>query len=246
MLFAMACGVTLFSGFIKGAVGFGMPMIMISGIGSFLSPELALAALILPTLLSNGWQALRQGPFVAVSAARGHWVFILLLLVFITISAGLVNVLPAGVLYLILGVVVSGFALVQLAGWRLEIKPDHQERAGVILGTMAGFVGGMSGVWGPPTVAYLTALNVPKVENVRVQGVIYGVGSLALLISHLETGVLSGSNLMLSVWMILPAMAGMAIGMRVHDRLDQARFRRMTLMVLVVAGANLVRRGLMA
>ena len=41
------------SGFVKGVVGFGMPMIFISGLSSFLSPELALAGLILPTVASN-------------------------------------------------------------------------------------------------------------------------------------------------------------------------------------------------
>ena len=36
----------------------------------------------------------------------------------------------------------------------------------------------------------------------------------------------------------------MALGFRVQDRLDQARFRRWTLVVLVLAGLNLVRKAL--
>ena len=58
-VFALAIG--LLAGFVKGAVGFAMPMILISGLGSILPAELALAALILPTLVTNGMQALRQG-----------------------------------------------------------------------------------------------------------------------------------------------------------------------------------------
>jgi len=50
--------VGLVAGVVKGMVGFAMPMIMISGMSSFISPELALAGLILPTLSTNGWQAL--------------------------------------------------------------------------------------------------------------------------------------------------------------------------------------------
>jgi hypothetical protein len=37
----------------------------------------------------------------------------------------------------------------------------------------------------------------------------------------------------------------MWIGFRVHDRMDAGRFRRWTLIVLVLAGANLLRRGIM-
>jgi uncharacterized membrane protein YfcA len=36
----------LLAGFVKGAVGFAMPMIMVSGLGTLLSPELAIATLI--------------------------------------------------------------------------------------------------------------------------------------------------------------------------------------------------------
>ena len=45
-LFWLAMAITLFAGVVKGAVGFAMPMIMISGFSSFLTPELALAGLI--------------------------------------------------------------------------------------------------------------------------------------------------------------------------------------------------------
>ena len=47
-----------------------------------------------------------------------------------------------------------------------------------------------------------------------------------------------------SAWMVLPTMAAMFVGYRVHDRLDQERFRRLTLVVLVLTGLNLVRRAL--
>ena len=64
-VFVLTCAVALLAGLVKGVVGFAMPTILISGLSSFVSPELALAGLILPTLLSNGWQALRQGVHAA-------------------------------------------------------------------------------------------------------------------------------------------------------------------------------------
>jgi hypothetical protein len=39
-------------------------------------------------------------------------------------------------------------------------------------------------------------------------------------------------------------MLAMVIGYQVHDRLDQDRFRMVTLVVLVLTGLNLVRRAL--
>ena len=53
--------VAFLAGLVKGLVGFAMPMVLISGLGSVVAPDLALAWLIMPTLVTNAWQALRQG-----------------------------------------------------------------------------------------------------------------------------------------------------------------------------------------
>ncbi len=244
LFLALAVAITLAAGFVKGAVGFALPMIMISGLSSFLAPEIALAALILPTVAANLWQALRDGILAALASARRFAVYIGIVLVFIAGSAQLVRVLPDWMLYLILGVPVTLFALAQLSGWRLHLRPEHRRRAEVVIGSVAGFIGGLSGVWGPPTVAYLTAIDTPKTEHVRVQGVVYGAGALVLLAAHLKSGVLNAGTAPLSLALLVPAMVGMFAGFRVHDRLDQEKFRRATLAVLVLAGLNLIRRGL--
>ena len=58
---ALAFAVAIVAGFIKGMVGFAMPLVLISGLTIFLPPELALAGLIFPTVATNLFQALRQG-----------------------------------------------------------------------------------------------------------------------------------------------------------------------------------------
>ena len=234
--------VALIAGFVKGAVGFAMPMIMISGLGSFFAPELALAGLIIPTLLTNLWQSLRQGVGAAVSSARKHWRYLVILLALILIIAQFVLLLPASVFLLALGIPVVFFAVLQLLGWRPRIGANNQRKAEVMFGTFAGITGGFSGVWGPPTVLYLTALDTPKVEQVRVQGVLYGLGAVALAFGHLKSGVLNTETAKFSLLLTVPALFGMAFGFSVQDKLDQARFRRITLIVLVIAGLNLVRR----
>ena len=93
--------------------------------------------------------------------------------------------------------------------------------------------------------AYLTALGTEKSEQIRVQGVIYGMGAIALLMAHIGSGVMRAETAPFSVALIVPAVIGMWIGGKLHDRIDQAAFRRATLLVLLVAGLNLLRRALM-
>ena len=48
-----------------------------------------------------------------------------------------------------------------------------------------------------------------------------------------------------SLAMVPPALLGLWLGGRVFDRIDQVMFRRATLVVLLIAGLNLVRRATM-
>ena len=72
-LWLIAMSIAVLGGFVKGFVGFAMPLVVISGLSSFIEPELALAGLILPTLVANGTQAFGQGLASARATARRFW-----------------------------------------------------------------------------------------------------------------------------------------------------------------------------
>ncbi len=242
--FFLAALVALAAGIVKGTVGFAMPTVMISGLSSLMSPEIALAALLLPTLATNLWQSLRQGPKAAWASIKAFRIFLIAGGITMLLSAQLVPLLSARALLLVIGVPIMAFAVLQLVGWVPKLTHRNPAtEAGA--GAFTGFIGGLSGVWGPPTVTYLTALDTPKVEQVRILGTAFGLGAVLLVGAHLQSGVLRAETAMISAAMLVPALAGMAIGLQVQDRIDQTAFRRATLFVLLVAGANLIRRGLM-
>ncbi|XDA98771.1 sulfite exporter TauE/SafE family protein [Sulfitobacter sp. LCG007] len=243
LAFAVACGIAVVAGIVKGTVGFAMPMVLISGLTVFLPPEIALAGLILPTVVTNLMQALRQGIGPAWDTVRKFRVFLLCGLVTLLISAQLVRLLSADLLLMLIGVPIVLFALLRLSGRQFEMARQIPLVEAAI-GGLAGFIGGLSGVWGPPTVAYLTALGTEKHEHVRTQGVIYGLGAVALVGAHLTSGVLRAQTLPFSMALIVPAVIGMWVGTMILDRIDQRMFGRVTLLVLLLAGLNLVRRGM--
>ncbi|AHM03892.1 membrane protein, putative [Roseibacterium elongatum DSM 19469] len=243
--FVAAVGVTLCAGFVKGAIGFAMPLIMISGLSLFLDPLIAIAGIILPIVLSNILQVARFGGAEAMATIRQYWRYILIVCVMIVIVAQFVTAVPTQLFYLILGVPVVVLSVIQLMGVTFHI-PQHRRRlAEWGIGALSGALGGMTGTWGPPTVLYLIALETPKAKQMLVQGVVYGLGSVSLLAGHLQSGVLNLTTAPFSAALLIPAFLGMQVGFRLSDRLNPVVFRRATLIVLILAGANLVRRGLM-
>lgn len=241
---ALAAAITLFAGFVKGAVGFAMPMIMMSALTAFLPPPVTLALLILPTFATNLSQAFRQGPQAAWASACRFRLHIGAVLVCLAVSAQFVTGIPKAPMEAALGLPILGFALWQLAGRPMTIRIEHRARVELLLGIIGGLYGGISGIWGPPLIVLLLSLGTGKEETMRVQGVVFLIGSVALFAAHLTSGVLNAQTLPASALLVVPAMAGNRIGQLLHDRLDPRKFRRWTLILLTLTGANLIRQAL--
>src|SRR6056297_1904499 len=137
----MLC-IAFFSGIVKGVVGFSMPMVMVSGLGSVVSAEMAIAGMILPALVSNLWQALRQGPKAAWDAIRRFRVFLLAGVAVLLVAAQLVAVLPHHIALLIIGVPITVFAISSLLGKPLRLPSNPSTLTEAIIGGVTGFFGG--------------------------------------------------------------------------------------------------------
>jgi uncharacterized membrane protein YfcA len=149
-LFIFACCVTMLGGFVKGAIGFAMPLIMISGMGIFIAPELVVAGLIIPIVTTNIFQVARAGLGPARAALIEHWRYIALVCIMILVAAQFVQYIPADTMFIVLGVPVVVLCVIQLVGWRPMIRPNWRRPFELISGTLSGTLGGLAGTWGHP------------------------------------------------------------------------------------------------
>lgn len=242
--FWAAIVITAFAGLVKGAIGFAMPMIMLSAFGSIMPATTALASLILPVLLTNIYQAFRQGPGEAWKSISRFRLHIAMVVIFMCVSAAFAQRIPQPVMYVTLGLPIVGFAIWQLSGQSLALPVQHDKPFEAITGIIGGLYGGISGIWGPPLIVYLLSAGVGKREQIRVQGVVFLIGAVVLTGAHLTSGLLNSRTLPLSFILCLPAFAGMFAGFALQDRLDVVQFRRWTLVLLILTGLNLVRRAI--
>ena len=239
LIFATFAGLT--AGLVKGVVGFGMPMILLSSLAIFMPIHTALAALILPTLLTNLQQAREQRLDSATPLMAKHKIFIVAMVILIFTSAVLTPRLPQQFLLGILGIFIVSFSIFQMSGYRFSLSAgDH--RTQFIFGSLAGVAGGLCGAFGPPTVAYLTAINTPKNEQMKLQALIYGTGATLMFFGHMTSGIFNLSTAPLSGFLIIPCVFGFWIGSQIRNTFDQNMFRKVTLVILIIVGANLIRR----
>jgi uncharacterized membrane protein YfcA len=112
------------------------------------------------------------------------------------------------------------------------------------IGTIGGILAGLTGFFGPIVVPYLVALRLHKDEFVATVSLIYLCGSIALYISLWESRVLTQDEFVASLLASLPTLAGVGLGTWLRGRIRQEIFQKLLVVLLFVAGANLIRRAL--
>ena len=60
-------GAFLLAGFVKGVIGLGLPTVSIGVLGLLMTPAQAAAILVVPSLVTNIWQAAVGGGLIALA-----------------------------------------------------------------------------------------------------------------------------------------------------------------------------------
>lgn len=232
-------------GIAKGIAGVGLPIVTLSIIltAGLMEPRDALAALVLPILVTNLWQAVRAGDLM--TPLKRHYPMIITLLIFLYVGSLLLAALDTQILFAVLGACLAAFSAMSLWKPRLEpLKPETERWAGPLAGTIGGLLGGISTVWGPPMSIYLVMLHLKKDEWVRTVGLIWFSGTIPLTAFYWANGVLHPGNIWITAAACVPVMVGILIGEQVRKFIDEDLFRKILLIVLFLSGLNLIRRAI--
>jgi hypothetical protein len=143
----------------------------------------------------------------------------------------------------VLGVIVVLFSLFQLIRFDFEINKTQERYLNPIVGLVAGFLGGLSNLFGPPLIMYLVALKLEKDDFVTTIGLLFVIAATTFYTTLATVGILSLENATGSLFAAIPVMAGVFIGTRLRKRIHQKAFERVLMVVLIFVGLNLIRRG---
>lgn len=200
----------------------------------------AIALVIVPMVLLNLWQIHRSGDVLATW--RRFRPLALTMCVGIAAVAVLAASVPTDWVTLTLGLSITLFAVNGLVRGVPSLPARLDRPAQVVAGAVAGVMGGLSGVWAPPIVIYLSAIGLDKDAFVRASGLLLLLGSLVLAMGYASNGLLNARQATTGLALVVPALAGFALGERLRSRLAGEGFRRAVLLFFLVMGLNLIRR----
>lgn len=230
----------LLAGFVKGVIGLGLPTIAVGILGVVMAPAQAAALLVVPNLVTNGWQ-IATGPGLKAILLR-LWPMLAGICAGTWAGAGLLEQQKNGSATLWLGIALVLYALVGLKAAKLRVPSGMENWLGPVIGAATGVATAATGVFVLPAVPYLQALGLDKDELVQALGLSFIVSTLALSIGLLGTGALDAGVAWRSMLALLPALAGMAAGTAIRNRISAKTFKLCFFAGLLALGGYLVLR----
>ena len=225
-------------GAVKGLVGIGIPLVSLSLLSLFLPLADAVVLLPVPIIVANVWQSIVTPHFV--SAIRRFWPLVLAMLIGTVAGAHVLTALDAASLNLLVGTLVVLFTLSSIMNPELRLPVRFERGVGVVAGAVGGFMGGISALFGPPIILYLTSLRLDRESFVGVISSIYLCSAVGLVIVFGSVGVMSQAQFVESAVASVPLMLGVWAGQRFRGGIREAVFRKLLLVVVLGVGVRLI------
>ena len=165
---AAIAGAFLLAGFVKGVIGLGLPTVSIGLLGLLMTPAQAAAILMVPSLVTNIWQAAVGGGLFAL--ARRLWP----LLAGICIGTALgVVFLPRddnGRATVWLGLALAVYATLGLVKVEFSVPRHAETWLGLLMGAATGAITVATGIFVMPGTPYIQSMEFDRDRLVQALG----------------------------------------------------------------------------
>jgi uncharacterized protein len=223
--------------FVQGLAGFGIGLVSLAFLPLLMSPA---DAIVLITLYATVFTVVIFLPLRRDFTLHGMRELLVGSIVATPAGVFILAIMPPAALTRLIGLVL--LVIVGLE-W-LGLYPELRGRGwGLGAGLAAGLLGGAIGTPGPPVILYAAAQDwSARTVKANIQAFLI-VNQAVILIGYWWAGLLNREVWRLTWLYAVPAVAGLAAGMLLFNRLDRARFRRVVFAVLFVSGLVLLIRG---
>ncbi len=228
----------LIAGLVKGVIGLGLPTVSLALLTVAIDLPTAMALLLLPSFVTNLWQALTGGN--ARLVLQRLWPFLLPATLTVWIGAGALTRANPAMLSAFLGVLLVIYAGANLGGLRITISSQREVWVGPLSGLINGVLTGMTGSFVVPGVMFLQAIGLSREVLIQAMGMLFALSTLALAIALQRNDLLTTEHWILSATALLPAILGMVFGRRIRLAIPEQLFRKVFFISLLLLGGYII------
>lgn len=243
LILAAVAAAFFLAGIVKGVIGLGLPTVAVGLLGLLMSPAQAAAILVVPSLVTNVWQALSGGSVLAL--ARRMWSLLLGICIGTLVGALWLAQGKATEASMWLGVALAVYAVFGLFNIHFSVPRHAESWLGLIVGFATGAITVATGVFALPGVPYIHALKFERDRLVQALGLSFTVSTVTLAAALFYAGEMRMSLAGASLVALVAAPAGMWLGQIVRRKVRPETFRIFFFLSLLALGVHLALRGLL-
>jgi uncharacterized protein len=237
---AVVCSL-IAAGLLKGIIGVGMPVVALPLLSQFIDIKSAAMLLSMPLIFSNLPQALEGGK-------TGRCLMQLMPVILGTVPGLFLGVrvllaLDADVAKIIAGLVLMGVGGVTLLAPKLQLRSRLVLPTGITFGFFGGILGGIAAMPGPLVFIFLLAKGLRGKAFTKEASLylVVSAGLLAILLT--ASRQFTWPDVLVSTAAMLPVVLGMYFGQHIRDKIAPEAFKKLVLIAVIAAGAELLRHG---
>ncbi len=242
-ILAVTAGAFLLAGFVKGVIGLGLPTVSIGLLGLLMTPAQAAAILVVPSLVTNIWQAAIGGGLLALT--RRLWPMLAGICLGTFAGAVLLPHDDSGRATVWLGLALVLYAALGLVKGHFAVPRRAETWLGLLMGTATGAITVATGIFVMPGTPYVQSLQFDRDKMVQALGLSFTVSTLTLALALAYAGQVRSSLAFPSLVALGAALVGMVFGQLVRGKVRAETFRLCFFVGLLLLGAHLALRGLL-
>ncbi|MBR9904024.1 MAG: sulfite exporter TauE/SafE family protein [Gammaproteobacteria bacterium] len=225
----------LVAGIVKGAIGSGVPVIVVPVLTMLYDVQLAIALLVAPNLFSNAlqvWQYRRHLlplRFLAAFSIAGGLGIVLGTWGLIVLSPDILSLGVAGVIVL--------YLIIKVMKRRIALPFNIAARLVIPIGLLAGVLQGAAGMSAPASVTFLNAMQLKRNVFIGSISVFFVAITIIQIPALLNAGILTLERFLFSILALVIILAAMPLGARLGNRLPHYWFDNLVMLLLAsIAG----------
>ncbi len=229
-----------FAGLAKGLAGFGLPVIATPILAGVFGPRMAVAIVTIPIFAANSLlltQGVRERHLL-----RGALPLVVASMIGTALGTALLVRVDERTFAILIALLV---ALFLLRGDRLFGDDPTAPRArvgGPLVCFFGGVLQGTTSIASPIIGSYFHARRLPAAEFVFVLAAIFELNAIVQLVGYGLQGLYTADVVAIGLVGLVPTLAALAIGVALRGRLSAVAFRRVIVVLLALAVANLLWR----
>ena len=236
-LLASIAAIFLLAGIVKGMIGMGLPTVAVGLLGLLMTPSQAAAILIVPSLVTNVWQALAGGHFRSVAGRL--WPMLIGICIGTWAGALWMPSANSGEATVWLGMALAVYAVFGLCNLHPKTPPRHEGWVGVLAGIVTGAISVSTAVFAIPGVPYVQSLGFDRDKLVQALGLFFTVATVALAVALSHAGAMTRAVAVPTVAALAGVLGGMVLGQKVRGRVSPKTFRLCFFIGILALGAHL-------